>query len=351
MFASQTTILAAMGLLLTGTSVMGIFQESGEKQAIMRTEKASMVLQASGTVKTRANHAEALETQPAAKSAGSNMFDELLRASDNVMCNDDFPVGPDPCKCADNEQLAPETPILQMEMCKTAAEQARVRKEAIVAPEEKFSMENEEMEHSHPKGCFKQICDENQESDFEEDPVTKKRYCYFYNAVNPEPVKCQNEKSGNQDTLPDGTIPEVTGKPVCVRKKLHSGTIGGNGGCPKGYGVLMTEDECRGASICLGYCDAEEFLVAQTNATEYNDYPLGCFLATKEGSDQQCVHFNKLPAGTTNPTADEWVALDTIGSTGLKFPSESTLKGTPICAVGGTTEIRAPAGHAAAGGT
>merc|ERR1719217_295231 len=105
----------------------------------------------------------------------------------------------------------------------------------------------------------------------------------------------------------------------------------------------MTEEECRGAGVCLGFCDAENFLEAQMNATQYEDYPLGCFLHTKVGTDRQCVHYNPLPAGWTAPTDAEWQALAWTTPDPVKkehFPRTSILLGTPICSVGGVTTLR-----------
>jgi len=222
---------------------------------IVRKEKAveSVELGAAGTMQ--------------ASSQPKEFVDEETKLD---MCDYDYQLGNSSCSCAHEDHYL----ILDESVCQEAAAEA-----GATAPVGKFAIHSD-WYHKRPKGCFKFPCTE--------DP---KGVCFFYNGVVEAsgPAKCGNY------TLPDGSQPDVEGTPVCKRAKFLNGTVDGVGGsdpsaagCPDGYQVIMNENNCSEADVCLGYCEGGDFVEGVANASQYNEYPEGCFIHKVQG----CVYFN-----------------------------------------------------------
>merc|ERR1719183_336338 len=136
-------------------------------------------------------------------------------------------------------------------MCKTAAKDANA-----TATHASFYLKDPPGVGSdldnHPRGCFKAACSE--------DP---KGVCYFYNPIGDKP---KNPK----------------GQPVCSKKRYSpahgagAATADGVEGvkCPTpNYAPIMDEDACLAAADCDDYCTDSDDRVANTDASEYDEFP------------------------------------------------------------------------------
>lgn len=220
------------------------------------------------------------------------------RARESDMCDVDYPLGTEgTCDCVDstNHQI-----ILQEEMCIQAAKEA-----GVSTPVGNFRLTPEWTNH-HPKGCFKDTCNS--------DP---KGQCYFFNPIGGLPAQCQTPKE--MVLLNGDASPEVTGVPVCRRAKYLNGTVNANGVCPMaGYGVIMNENNCSEAAMCLGDGTGIEFRPDVLDASKHDLYPLGCFIDSTDGK----VYYNAPIAGRSTTT----------------HPPTNPV-GTPICNVTVRTRI------------
>jgi len=123
--------------------------------------------------------------------------------------------------------------------------------------------------------------------------------CFFYNEI------------GDLPTSPKG-------HPVCFRAKFLKGKKDTNGGCPEPsvYSVITDEDTCLKAANCMGHCTDTEFKVTELDASEYDNYPIGCFIhnPSSENLNNPCIAFNP-PKLDVNAPSNE----------------PSNPQGTPVC--------------------
>jgi len=274
----------------------------------MRSEKAAVEMQASGSMQKSPPEQLVRDQQ-------DDVDVDVVKETD--MCDVDYPMGKDACHCADAEK---HSLILQEEMCIEAANEA-----GVTAPVGHFRI-GSEFFHSRPKGCFKYECSE--------DP---KGVCYFFNPIGNIPHKCD---TNNTELAASNSTEEVKGLPVCKRAKFLNGTVDANEGCPDGYDVIMNENNCSEAGICLGYCEGAEFREAIANESRRDEFPEGCFIHKNTNKSQGCVYYNpplegwgkpKKPVGTPicqvrNVTSWAHLPASTLyhGTTGAVATSNGT---------------------------
>lgn len=317
-----TLFLAAMGLLIVDVACIALTSE----RAMMRSEKAVVEMQASGSMR---------ESPPEQLVRDQGDDVDVDVADETDMCDVDYPMGKDACHCADEEK---HSLILQEEMCIQAANEA-----GVTAPVGHFRI-GAEFFHKRPKGCFKYECSE--------DP---KGVCYFFNPIGNIPHKCD---TNNTELAASNSTPEVKGLPVCKRAKFLNGTVDSNEGCPTGYDVIMNENNCSEAGICLGYCEGAEFREAMANESRRDEFPEGCFIHKSTNKSQGCVFYNpplegwgkpKKPVGTPicqvrNVTS--WAHLP--ASSLYKGPAAATAAAANTTAPAAATTAAAPAATTAA---
>lgn len=254
------SLCAFIGLCIA--SILGATL-TADKSALIRSEggKDTVEMHVSHTGSLISSHDPATVLT---KDDGDDIGDDSAKESD--MCDVDYPLGKDSCNCGKDDHFL----ILQEEMCIQAAKEA-----GVTAPKDSFRIPSEWFQ-IRPKGCFKFPCSE--------DP---KGICYFFNPIGNDPHGCDNS-----------TGAAVEGTPVCKRAKFLNGTVDGNDGCPVGYQVIMNENNCSEAGICLGFCEGSEFRAAVVNESKHDEYPLGCFIHKTEG----CVYYNPPIAGYGPPS-------------------------------------------------
>lgn len=178
-----------------------------------------------------------------------------------------------------------------------------------------------EWQHYAPKGCFRAKC-----RDANGEPLTGAdagKLCMFYN-------------DGLFETTPADPLGQFCRdaqcRPLCKRANYLNGTAHvkgeavakAHGACPTsgGYGPVMDGTKCAAIAGCLGRSTGDqcagEFRITARNMSEYNFYPLGCFIHHDNG----CVFFNPRITNTaTNQPYPE--------------PTNPQLNGgTEICQVG-----------------
>lgn len=221
-------------------------------------------------------------------------------------CELDYPVG----KVGENGcKQSNHSKITQRAECRDAANEAGGA--GAGAPEDTIFVLDETWYNRRPLDCFALDCSEHADSS------GKEGICYF-----------MNESPYTPDAIEAGT-------PVCSRPKYANGTSVPNGihnGCPGGYEPIQCStatsegaastcnvqhgDACQIAAQCLGEPAATgNFRVGISNASEHNDFPLGC-------------HFNLV---------DNKVYFNFV-ATGFESPSRAAPEtAVPICVVSSTT--------------
>merc|ERR1719424_137618 len=164
-------------------------------------------------------------------------------------CNSDFPIGTvDTAECPADSLL-----VEDQEMCKFAASVTNAD-----IDEQRFLL-NKEWFPYHPHGCFAFPCSS--------DVSSSSKMCYYFN---PGEDPCDNPKNETH---------KCTGVPICHTPHYLQGKVDGNFGCktakgddPEGeFEVIVDEEECKGASNCLGYCRNQQFRVQEeTNICSYS---------------------------------------------------------------------------------
>lgn len=183
--------------------------------------------------------------------------------------------------------------ILDPDDCYAAAAQA-----GVTANKSTFYVDSTYFQIT-PKGCFAHPCAEDAHG-----------VCYYYNGVG---------------DWPDVTDPRFTGRPVCHRQKWLNGTVLTGSplegddpvGCPTGYSGITHNETCMAMDSCKSYGQGTDFRIATTNSSQYDEYPLGCFINTGTGKDGK-VYFNP-------------PKVDAADSTKIILPLRP--KGTPVCNV------------------
>lgn len=192
--------------------------------------------------------------------SGETELEPTDRHDSKELCEDyyDYLLGQNgTCECANTTATGDiqQTNLMSMTDCSEAAEPA-----GISAPHN-FKLTDTEWFNRRPQGCYMAECTSN-----------SKGWCYYYNPILDQPHKCKGT------TMPDGSTPDIEGRPVCKRRKYVLGTQDTNGGCPYQYGIVHDETNCTHIASCLGYNVGSEFRVTATNASRYHDYPVGCFI-------------------------------------------------------------------------
>jgi len=164
-------------------------------------------------------------------------------------CNWDFPLGEefsDVCPSGSEK-------LREKEDCEEAAVQAGLQHIEVAEMDEV----NQWLK---PKGCFMELCPEAATAGQSPAGATKGP-CYRWNGVEPAPTNV------------------TEGRPVCKRDRVKYGSMNGTTEvCPDNYQVVKNEDLCLIDGKCLGDSDAQQDLINQHDANQYDGYPLYCFL-------------------------------------------------------------------------
>jgi len=233
---------------------------------------------------------------------------ELEREEDNEFCMDDYPAGTQKSNdCLTSYPTGlPHENIMQQAMCKNAASVA-----GVTVVDSKFLVDSAYY-NKRPKGCFAFACSED----------TDTGVCYFYNRCD---VGSDNATS---QCAPAGSTNIEGGTPVCKRPKCANGTISGThservasgnqNGCPTGYSAIMDNVTCQAAANCqslfrggTGSCSGAEWMTGQANASQHNEFPIGCYINHDDG----CAYFNFVETGFENPLRPVGTPLCNVSST------------------------------------
>jgi len=219
------------------------------------------------------------------------LFEAKTKETD--YCREDFPLGkPDTSECNTDNGVSHQLIYRESECEKAAEEHGMTKGRGAELP---FVIINAFDQNKHPKGCFK---------DKDHDAV-------FFNDIGDMPTMA---------SLGGGT-------PICHREKYKAGPAG-TSTCPTDYVAILDEELCKTFADCRGKCMLSEFRVGvnasspsaderPTDASNYDNFPKGCFIK----SSDNCTYFNVPrdvdPAGpvTGTPMCHPGIATAATAST------------------------------------